>query len=57
VVPIENAIAKLKGATTQGGARNLEQLWTVIAEVIDTEKPSECANDFLAGCDTLIGIL
>jgi len=46
--PIENAFAKLKALLRKGAARNLQQLWTAIAEAIDIFKPSECANDFAA---------
>jgi transposase len=46
--PIENAFAKLKARLRKAAARSINQLWTAIAEAIDTYSPTECANYFAA---------
>jgi transposase len=46
--PIENAFAKLKARLRKAAARSVNQLWTAIAEAIDTYSPTECANYFAA---------
>jgi transposase len=46
--PIENAFAKLKALLRKAAARTVDQLWTAIAEAIDTFSPPECANYFAA---------
>lgn len=46
--PIENAFAKLKALLRKAAARNIDQLWTAIADAIDTFRPTECANYFAA---------
>ena len=46
--PIENAFAKLKARLRKAAARTIDQLWTAIAEAIDTFSPPECANYFAA---------
>jgi transposase len=46
--PIENAFAKLKALLRKAAARNIDQLWTAIADAIDTFRPIECANYFAA---------
>jgi transposase len=46
--PIENAFAKLKAHLRKAAARSVNQLWSAIAEAIDTYSSSECANYFAA---------
>jgi transposase len=46
--PIENAFAKLKALLRKAAARSVDQLWTAIAQAIDTFSPRECANYFAA---------
>jgi transposase len=46
--PIENAFAKLKARLRMAAARTIDQLWTAIAEAIDTFSPPQCANYFAA---------
>jgi len=46
--PIENAFAKLKALLRKAAPRDLDQLWTAIAQAIDTFRPTECANYFAA---------
>ena len=46
--PIENAFAKLKALLRKAAARNIDQLWTAIADAIDTFRPIKCANYFAA---------
>ena len=46
--PIENAFSKLKALLRKAAARTIDQLWTAVAEAIDTFTPSECANYFKA---------
>ena len=50
--PIEKAFAKLKARLRKAAARTVDTLWAVIAEIIDTFTPAECANYFAsAGYD------
>jgi transposase len=46
--PIENAFAKLKALLRKAAARTVDQLWSAIANAIDTFTPIECANYFAA---------
>jgi transposase len=46
--PIENAFAKLKAHLRKAAARTIDELWTAIANAIDTFEPDECANYFNA---------
>jgi transposase len=46
--PIENAFSKLKANLRKASARTVDQLWTAIAEAIETFTPEECANYFAA---------
>ena len=46
--PIENAFAKLKAHLRKAAARSVNQLWSAIADAIDTYTSSECANYFAA---------
>jgi transposase len=46
--PIENAFAKLKALLRKAAALSVDQLWTAIAQAIDTFSPRECANYFAA---------
>jgi transposase len=46
--PIENAFAKLKALLRKAAARTVDNLWTAIAQAIDTVTPAECANYFAA---------
>jgi transposase len=46
--PIENAFAKLKALLRKAAARTVDELWTAIAEAIETFSPAECANYFAA---------
>ncbi len=46
--PIEMAFAKLKAMLRKAGERTIDGLWTAIARIIDTFKPTECANYFAA---------
>ena len=46
--PIENAFAKLKAHLRKAAARSINQLWSAIADAIDTYTSSECANYFAA---------
>jgi transposase len=46
--PIENAFSKLKAQLRKAAARTVDQLWSAIAQAIDTFSPSECANYFKA---------
>ncbi len=46
--PIENAFAKLKSALRTAAARSVEALWNIIAGLIGTFTPNECANHFAA---------
>jgi transposase len=51
--PIEKAFAKLKAMLRKAAARTVASLWDIIAEIIDTFTPTECANYFAsAGYDT-----
>ena len=44
--PIEMAFAKLKAALRKGAARTVRALWKLIARIIKTFAPGECANYF-----------
>lgn len=46
--PIENAFAKLKASLRKTAARNVEDLWSTIGQIIDTFTPTKCANYFAA---------
>lgn len=46
--PIEMAFAKLKAMLRKAGERTIDGLWTAIARIIETFKPTECANYFAA---------
>lgn len=46
--PIEMAFSKLKAALRKAAARNIPELWDVIADAIEQYKPEECANYFSA---------
>lgn len=46
--PIENAFAKLKALLRKAAARSIDQLWEVIARIIQIYSPRECANYFAA---------
>jgi len=44
--PIEQAFAKLKALLRKAAARNIDDLWTAVAGLLDEFKPGECANYF-----------
>ena len=44
--PIELALSKLKAMLRKAGARTVEDLWRVIAELLDEFPPNECQNYF-----------
>ncbi len=44
--PIENAFSKLKANLRKAAARTVDQLWSAIADAIDTFNPAECKNYF-----------
>lgn len=44
--PIELAFAKLKAALRKGAARTVKALWKLIAKLLKTFAPQECANYF-----------
>jgi hypothetical protein len=44
--PIENAISKFKAYLRHAAAGNIEQLWNVIRDAIDTFIPQDCAKYF-----------
>ena len=46
--PIEMAFSKLKAFLKKTAARSIDDLWTAIAEGIDTFTPTECENYFAA---------
>lgn len=46
--PIENAFAKFKAALRKAAARTGSQLWSAIAQTIDTFSNTECKNYFTA---------
>ncbi|TKV77796.1 hypothetical protein FDV58_29945 [Bradyrhizobium elkanii] len=47
-IPIENAVARLKGLLRQAAERTVEGLWTVIGGIIDRSTATECRNYFIA---------
>ena len=44
--PIEMAFSKLKAALRKGAARTVKALWKLIAKLLKTFAPAECANYF-----------
>jgi transposase len=46
--PIEMAFSKLKALLRKAAARTIDQLWTAIAQTLDTITPDECLNYFAA---------
>ena len=46
--PIEMAFSKLKALLRKAAERTVEGLWSAIGRLIDTLRPSECANFFAA---------
>ena len=44
--PIELAFSKLKALLRKAAARSVEELWKVIAELLDELSPDECRNFF-----------
>lgn len=46
--PIEMAFSKLKALLRKAAARNVDDLWQVIADAIDAFTPEECTNYFAA---------
>jgi len=46
--PIEMAFSKLKAALRKAAARTIDELWQIIAEVIDDFTPTQCQNFFTA---------
>ncbi len=44
--PIELAFSKLKALLRKAAARSVEDLWSVIADLLDEFPPQECANFF-----------
>ncbi len=44
--PIEQAFAKLKALLRKASARNVDDLWAAIADIIELFPPEECANYF-----------
>ena len=44
--PIELAFSKLKALLRKAAARSVDDLWRVIAELLDEFSPQECLNDF-----------
>ncbi|KAF0186663.1 MAG: transposase [Hyphomonadaceae bacterium] len=46
--PIENAFAKLKAILRKAAARTVDELWTVIGEVLPEFAADECRNYFKA---------
>ena len=46
--PIEMAFSKLKALLRKAAARSVDELWTVIAECLDSFTPTECRNYFKA---------
>ena len=46
--PIEMAFSKLKAALREAAARTIDELWQIIAEIIDDFTPTQCQNFFTA---------
>ena len=46
--PIEMAFSKLKALLRKAAARTIEDLWNVVAEILDTFTSEECLNYFAA---------
>lgn len=46
--PIENAFSKLKAFLRKVAARNIDALWDVIRDALDTFTPQDCVNYFAA---------
>lgn len=46
--PIENAFAKLKALLKKAAARTRDNLWDLIATILQQFAPTECANYFTA---------
>jgi transposase len=46
--PIEMAFSKLKALLRKAAARSVDELWTSIAECLDSFTPTECRNYFKA---------
>ncbi len=46
--PIEMAFSKLKALLRKAAARTIDDLWSAVADIIDSISPSECINYFAA---------
>ncbi|HJN59492.1 MAG TPA: transposase, partial [Alphaproteobacteria bacterium] len=46
--PIEMAFSKLKTALREAAAHTIDELWQIIAEIIDDFTPTQCQNFFTA---------
>ncbi len=44
--PIELAFAKLKALLRKAAARSVDELWRIIANLLDEFTPNECTNFF-----------